>query len=156
MINNDILKRIRYTFDFDDRQMIDIFKLEDYDVSREMICDWLKKEEDENYKGIKDKELAIFLNGFITFNRGEKKGPKPAPEVSLTNNMILRKLKIALNLQSEDIIKLLASKGKKISKHELSAFFRNPNHEKYKYLNDQYLRNFLNALQTKFRKKEKV
>ncbi|MGI9526727.1 MAG: DUF1456 family protein [Weeksellaceae bacterium] len=152
MTNNDILKRIRYTFDYTDQDMMRIFKLVDHEVKRELVCDWLKKEEDETYLDITDKELATFLNGFIIEHRGRKEGPQPEAEESLTNNMILKKLKIALNLQSEEIIALLASKGKSISKHELSAFFRNPEHAKYKYLNDQYLRNFLHAMQTRYKK----
>ncbi|MXV38315.1 DUF1456 family protein [Flavobacteriaceae bacterium Ap0902] len=152
MTNNDILKRIRYTFDYTDQDMMRIFKLVDHEVNRELVCDWLKKEEVETYTDITDKELATFLNGFIIEHRGRKDGPQPEAESSLSNNMILRKLKIALNLQSEEIIALLASKGKSISKHELSAFFRNPDHAKYKHLNDQYLRNFLHAMQTKYKK----
>lgn len=155
MTNNDILKRLRYTFDLTDTDMIRLFQLSDYNVNREIVCDWLKNDEDDTYQDISDNELALFLNGFIIEKRGRREGAIPEAEESLTNNMILRKLKIALNLQSDDIIELLASKGKKISPHELSAFFRKPAHSKYKHLNDQYLRNFLHALQTTFKKIDK-
>jgi uncharacterized protein YehS (DUF1456 family) len=67
----------------------------------------------------------------------------------LTNNNILRKLKIALNLKSEDILELFALIDKKVSKPELSSFFRNPDHSSFRPLLDQYLRNFLTALQLK-------
>src|SRR5680860_266679 len=118
MNNNDILRRIRYLFDFSDREMMALFKLAEYDVGRADVCDWLKKEDDPLFKKITDKELAIFLNGLIIEKRGKREGPLPKPEDPLDNNMILRKLKIALDLKSDDILGLFASIDKKISKHE--------------------------------------
>lgn len=100
---------------------------------------------------ITDKELATFLNGLIIDKRGKREGPLPEAEDPLSNNMILKKLKIALNLKSDDILEMLASIDKKISKHELSAFFRNPDHKSYRDFLDQYLRHFLNALQKKYK-----
>jgi uncharacterized protein YehS (DUF1456 family) len=101
-------------------------------------------------KKITDKELAIFLNGLIIEKRGKREGPQPEPEDPLTNNMILRKLKIALDLKTDDILDLFALIDKKISKHELSAFFRHPDNKSYRDCMDQYLRDFFNALQTKY------
>lgn len=149
MSNNDILRRIRYLFDFSDLEIIELFKLANHNVERAQVCNWLKKEEDPLLIELTDRELAIFLNGLIIEKRGKREGPLPQPEDFLSNNMILQKLKIALNLKTEDILDLFALIDKKISKHELSAFFRNPNHSSYRPFMDQYLRNFLTALQTK-------
>ena len=151
MTNNDILRRVRYTFDFSDSKMIALFKLVNYDVSRADLSDWLKREDDPLLIEITDKELATFLNGLIIEKRGKREGPLPEAEDPLSNNMILKKLKIALNLKSDDILDMLASIDKKISKHELSAFFRNPDHKSYRDFLDQYLRHFLNALQKKYK-----
>ena len=107
MTNNDILRRIRYAFDFNDKKMMKIFALADYDASREEISNWLKKEDDEAHVGIYDKYLAIFLNGLINLNRGKREGEQPKPEKTLNNNLILRKLKIALTLTDEDIVEYL-------------------------------------------------
>ena len=153
MTNNDILRRIRYLFDFSDLKMITLFKLANYDVSKADLSDWLKKEDDPLLIEITDKELAVFLNGLIIEKRGKREGPLPEAEDHLSNNMILKKLKIALDLKSDDILDLLASIDKKISKHELSAFFRNPDHKSYRDFLDQYLRYFLNALQKKYKPK---
>ena len=153
MTNNDIIRRIRYLFDFSDLKMIALFKLANYDVQKAEVCDWLRKEDDPLFIGIADKELAIFLNGLIIEKRGKREGPQPEPEDPLSNNMILRKLKIALDLKTDDILDLFALTDKKISKHELSAFFRRPDHRSYRPCMDQYLRNFLNALQTQYKNK---
>jgi len=153
MINNDILRRIRYLFDFSDLKMIALFKLANYDVEKKDVSGWLKKEDDPLLVEITDKELAIFLNGLIIEKRGKREGPQPEPEDRLNNNMILRKLKIAMDLKTDDILDLFALIDKKIGKHELSAFFRNSDHKSYRPFKDQYLRNFLNALQTKYKVK---
>jgi len=152
MTNNDILRRIRYLFDYSDLKMIALFKLANHDVERKDVSGWLKKEEDPLLVEMTDKELAIFLDGLIIEKRGKREGPQREPENRLSNNMILRKLKIALDLKTDDILDLFALIGKKVSKSELSAFFRNSDHQSYQPFKDQYLRNFFNALQTKHKR----
>ena len=152
MTNNDILRRIRYTFDFNDSTMMAIFKSAEYPASREEISDWLKKEDDEAYKNCSDKHLAIFLNGLINEKRGKREGMQPSPEKKLTNNIILTKLKIALNFQAEDMLQTLELAGFTFSKHELSALFRKKGHKHYRECKDQILRNFLHGMQLKYRK----
>lgn len=154
MDNNNVLQRLRYTFDLSDDQMIEIFGLVEVAVTRAEISDWLKKEEDPEFKKLHDKPLATFLNGFIALKRGKREGEPPKPEKKLTNNLILRKLKIALNLQSEDILAILELADFKLSKHELSAFFRKPGQNQYRICKDQVLRNFLMGLQLKHRPKD--
>jgi uncharacterized protein YehS (DUF1456 family) len=151
MTNNDILRRMRYIFDYSDVKMVEIFGVADYAVTREQISDWLKKEDDPAYKKCSDTQLAIFLNGLIIDRRGKKEGSKPEPEKRLTNNIIFMKLKIALNLKAEDIIEIMALANFRISKSELSAFFRKSDHRHYRDCQDQILRNFLQGLQLKYR-----
>ena len=151
MTNNDILRRLRYTFDFNDSKMIAVFGMADHQVTREQISDWLKKDDDPAYQVCNDTLLAIFLNGLINDKRGKKEGLQPEPEKRLTNNIIFMKLKIALNLKAEDVLEVLGLVDFRISKHELSAFFRKPGHKHYRNCQDQILRNFLNGLQIKYR-----
>ena len=151
MTNNDVLRRIRYTFDFDDSKMISIFGSADHEVTRGQISDWLKKEGDPEGKKCSDTELAIFLNGLINDKRGKKDGPQPEPEKNLTNNIIFMKLKIALDLKAEDVLKIMNLANIQISKHELSAFFRRSDHKHFRECKDQVLRNFLKGMQIKYR-----
>ena len=152
MTNNDVLRRIRYTFKFDDFKMISIFDLAEYPVPRGLINDWLKKDDDPNFQECSDTHLAIFLNGFINERRGKKEGAQPKPETQLTNNIIFRKLKIALNLKSEDILVIIHTANLRISKHELSALFRKPDHKHYRECKDQILRKFLTGVQNRYHK----
>ncbi|MBU3914807.1 DUF1456 family protein [bacterium] len=151
MINNDVLRRIRYTFDFNDSKMIAIFGLADSLVTREQISDWLKKDDDPAYQTCDDTQLARFLNGLIIEKRGKKEGTQPVPEKLLNNNIIFRKLRIALDLKAEDILEIMMLADLRISKHELSAFFRKPDHRQYRECGDQVLRKFLTGIQLKYR-----
>lgn len=151
MNNNDVLRRIRYAFDFNDSKMMALFALADLPATREQISAWMKKDDDPDFQSCSDSELAIFLNGLIIDRRGKKEGPLPAPEKRLSNNVIFRKLKIALDLQAEDILEILDSVDVQLSKHELSAFFRKPDHKHYRECKDQVLRNFIHGVQLKYR-----
>jgi uncharacterized protein YehS (DUF1456 family) len=149
--NNDVLRRLRYIFDFSDSRMIAIFGQVECAVTRAEISDWLKKDDDPAFVPCSDRLLASFLNGLIVEFRGKQEGTLPVPELRLNNNIILRKLKIALNLRAEDILAVLAESDVKISKHELSAFFRKPGTSHYRVCQDQLLRKFLHGLQIKSR-----
>ena len=149
MINNDVLRRLRYTFDIDDATMMKLASSADNKVTRAEISEWLKKDDDPEQKKCHDEAMAIFLNNYIDLKRGKRDGPARPPEKRLTNNLIFMKLKIALNLQAEDVLKILALANFKLSKHELSAFFRKPEHKHYRECKDQILRNFLQGLQFK-------
>jgi uncharacterized protein YehS (DUF1456 family) len=150
MKNNDILRRLRYTFDITDSKMMSLFASGGEEVTREQVSDWLKKEEDPDFKSLHDVKLAVFLNGFINDRRGKKEGEQPKPEKNLNNNIIFRKLKIALNLKEEDILDIFGLVGMKVSKHEISAFFRSPEQSQYRQCKDQILRNFIQGLQLKY------
>ena len=155
MTNNDILRRIRYTFDFSDPKMIEIFGHTNRTVTREDINAWLKKEDEPDVIECSDEDMSTFLNGLIIERRGKKEGEQPKPEKRINNNIIFRKLKIALDLKAEDILEILALAEVEISKHELSAFFRKQGHKNYRGCNDQILRNFLKGVQLKYRESEK-
>ena len=151
MNQNDILRRIRYTFDLNDSKMISIFDQAGHQVTRAQVSGWLKSDDDPACQKCSDKQLAFFLNGLINDKRGKRDGPQLEPETSLSNNAVFMKLKIALNLKADDVIKILFLAGLKISKHELSAFSRRPGHKHYRECKNQMLRNFLKGLQLQYR-----
>ena len=171
MNNNDILIRIRYALNLKDGQMVKIFKLGGVEVTEEEVKKMLTKVKEEF--GFQDadsnetlpcnnKMLDAFLNGLITFKRGpqEKKSGQPENPVSITrrnniNNIVLKKLKIALSLTSEEDIDILGLAGVKISKGELSAVLRKEGHKNYKECGDRYLRNFLKGLAIQYRTTQK-
>ncbi|MFQ9521626.1 MAG: DUF1456 family protein [Turicibacter sp.] len=171
MNNNDILIRIRYALNLKDGQMVKIFKLGGVEVTEEEVKKMLTKVKEEF--GFQDadsnetlpcnnKMLDAFLNGLITFKRGpqEKKSGQPENPVSITrrnniNNIVLKKLKIALSLTSEEVIDILGLAGVKISKGELSAVLRKEGRKNYKECGDRYLRNYLKGLAIQYRTTQK-
>ena len=72
------------------------------------VSDFLKKDDDPAYQKCSDGVMAIYLNGLINVRRGKRDGPQPEPETEMTNNIVFKKLKIALNLKAEDTIEILA------------------------------------------------
>lgn len=153
MTHNDVLRKLRYTFDYTDQQMINLFAAGGKIVTRAEVSNWLKKDDHEEYKSLQDIDLAIFLNGFIIDKRGKKDDSIPVPEKTLNNNIVLRKIKIALNLTDDAIIEVFDQATFKVSKTELSALFRKPDHKHYRPCKDQFLRNFLMGLQLKMKGK---
>lgn len=151
MTNNDVLRKVRFIFDFNDEKMIKLFALGGVVVSRSEVSDWLKQDDHENFKECEDVSLASFLNGLIVDKRGAKDGAEVQAETRLTNNQVFAKLKIALNLKAEDILELIELANFKISRHELSAFFRRPTHKHYRECKNQIIRQFLQGLQLRYR-----
>ncbi|TVP14208.1 DUF1456 family protein [Shewanella sp. KCT] len=154
MINNDILRRLRFVFDYKNAKMIKIFAKVKHEMSQDVLLNMLKKEAEEGYKPCNDKTLCLFLDGLIIEKRGLRDGAEiPTPVSQLNNNLIFKKLRIALEMREEDIIETLALADFKMSSSELGALFRKPGHKHFKECGDQVLRNFLMGLSIKYRGK---
>lgn len=150
MENNYIFYKLRKTFQWDEEKIGDLFKSVEYTVSPLDIFAWMKQEQYEGYKEMPDEPLAALLNGFIIDLRGKKDGELPAIESKLNNNIIFRKLRIALSLKDDDIIEIMKLADMRIGKAELGAFFRDPRHSHYRPCKDQFLRNFIRGLHFKY------
>ena len=150
MTNNDFLRRLRYALNIKDNVMVQIFKKGNITVTREDVLDYLKKDIDEGFKKLSNNDLIAFLDGLIIQKRGEKEDGTPVPQVKVTknnlNNILLRKLRIALSFKSYDMIKIFKLGGIEISEGELSALFRSEDHKNYKECGDKYIRVFLKGL----------
>lgn len=154
MTNNDILRRLRYALDIKDSTMIEIFKLSGHEISRSDLIDLLKKEEEEGYVDCSDEVMELFLDGLVIHKRGKREeipGRVEKRDSPLTNNSILKKLRIALKFRENDMLSTLKLAGMSLSRSELSALFRKEGQRHYKECGDQILRNFLKGLTTRFR-----
>ena len=147
MTKNDILRRIISAFNLNATKVIEIFALGGLEVTRDQVIAWIKDDTDPQFQQCSDPQLASFLNGFIVNRRGKKDGAQPTPEQKLTNNVVFHKLRIALDLQAEDILEILELSDIEISKHELSAFFRKPGNKHFRECKDNILLGFLNGAQ---------
>ncbi|WP_022819040.1 DUF1456 family protein [Fusobacterium russii] len=151
MTNNDFLRRLRYALNIRDNTMIEIFKLGNKKVSREEVINFLKKDFEDGYTKLSNQDLNLFLDGLIVKRRGKKEdNSSNQVEVKITknnlNNILLRKLRIALELKSYDMIEIFKLGGVEISDGELSALFRKEDHKNYRECGDKYIRVFLKGL----------
>ncbi|HQW82038.1 MAG TPA: DUF1456 family protein [Pseudomonadota bacterium] len=149
MINNDVLRSIRYMLDLSDTMVIDIAKQANADLvlDRTQIQSFLKKEDEPGFAECSDVVLAHFLDGLVIHRRGPAPGKPARPvEKRMTNNIVLKKLRVAFELQDADMHQAFEEVGFPVSKPELSAFFRQADHRNYRACGDQILRNFLKGL----------
>lgn len=152
MTNNDIFRRLRYALDFSNPTLIELFKLSGEELKQADILALLKKEDDEGFEPLTDALMEAFLDGLIALRRGKREDAAPArTSAGLSNNDILKKIRIALELKEADMLAVFKLAGFPTSKSELSALFRTKGHDNYKECGDQLLRNFLKGLTLKYR-----
>jgi len=163
MDNNDILIRLRYALEIKNKEMAEIFKLGGVEVTVPEVIQILTKSDDDYEDDYQIKcnnnMFDSFLNGFIIFKRGiqePKPGQSPTPEPvspksANVNNLLLKKVKIALSLTTEDMLEIFELAGIRVSKGELSALLRKEGHKNYKECGDKFARNFLKGLAIKYR-----
>ena len=149
MTYNDILRRFRYAVDLSDSVILEAFKLKNYTVSPEQLSRYFMRETETGYQELSAELMDAFLDGLIIYTRGKQDNvtaSSPRPQVPLNNNVILKKIRIALELREDDMLNLLDVAQFSLSRSELSALFRKKGHKNYKECGDQLLRNFINGL----------
>lgn len=165
MNNNDLLLRLRYALDIKDSDIVEAFQLGGVEISREEERALLTKvyEQDKEKapfeknvyeKMLNNQAFDAFLNGFILLKRGQPKNPALQPqsgEIKHINNVLLKKVKIALSLTSEDLLDIFAEAEVYPSKGELGAILRKEGHRNFKPCGDKYARNFLKGLALYYR-----
>lgn len=151
MINNDILRSVRHMLKISELKLVEIIALAHGEVSPEQIHAYLKKEEEEGFLECPQNVMSRFLNGLIYFRRGKDEKRPPLALDLPTNNVVLKKLRVAFELKDTDILEAMKLAGIYITKSELNALFRKEGHPNYRECGDQFLRNFLKGLTIKVR-----
>lgn len=154
MINNDVLRSIRYMLDLGDQKVAEIVRLADpgFELAREDVHAFLLRDEEPGYVACDDAALAHFLDGLIVYRRGRDESLPPRPvEQRISNNVVLKKLRVAFELKDADLHEIFVAAGFPVSKPELSALFRLPTHKNFRRCGDQMLRNFLKGLTLRVR-----
>ena len=147
MNTNDTLYKIQKALSLSADDMIKAYELESYKMTQEHLDSLLKKRQDKGYKLCSYEELGVFLDGLVTL----KRGPSPKKEnaddvVELTNNLILKKLRIALELKEPETEIIFGLGEAELSKQELKSLFRKEGHKNFKECSDALLNAFLDGL----------
>jgi uncharacterized protein YehS (DUF1456 family) len=154
MINNDVLRSIRYMLDLSDNRVVEIARLADpaFAIDKDDVHAVLLKEDEPGYAVCSDDVLAHVLDGLIVHRRGrDERLPLRPVERRISNNVVLKKLRVAFELKDVDMHQVFADAGFPVSKPELSALFRQPGHGNFRPCGDQLLRNFLKGLTLRVR-----
>ena len=146
MTNNDVLRSVRHMLDISDSKIMEIMKLGGGQSTLLEVIAYLRSEDQEEYQECPHNLMDRFLNGLIYFKRGrDESRPPPSPELP-TNNVVLKKLRVAFSLKDDDVVTILKSVGFTISKAEVGALCRRPDQRNFRVCGDQVLRLFLKGL----------
>ncbi|MGX7051097.1 YehS family protein [Leuconostoc palmae] len=161
MNNNDIIIRLRYALNIKNDDMIKVFSLGGITLNEQDLHSILTKQKDDEKRDSKVSMIMLesFMNGLIISQRGQKIGAdlKPiAPTFDMKkeediNNVVMKKIKIAMSYTSDDYLEFMRKAGIKVSSSELSAVMRRPDHRNYKPAGDRYLRNILKGMAIVYR-----
>lgn len=147
MINNDVIRSVRYVLDITNEKVVKLVALGGGTITREALVPFLRREDELGFVLCPDQLMAQFLDGLILFRRGKNESrPLQPTETPITNNVVLKKLRVAFELKDTDILEIIKKSGQEISKTELGAFFRRPDHRNYRECGDQFLRKLLKGL----------
>jgi len=152
MTNNDVLRMVRYALELHNPAVLELFALSSVPLQLVDLDAMLRNDDDPGYVAMSDERLGSMLDGLVVKHRGKREPAAGetrqanAPQPALTNNRILRALRIALELKDTDVLAILEKGGLVVSKAELAALFRREGHRNYQPCGDQILRNFLRGL----------
>lgn len=154
MINNDVLRSVRYMLDLTDSQIVELARLPnpDFAIERPDVQAFLKKDVEPGFRECENSVLAHFLDGLVIHYRGRDEAVPARPvEKHVSNNVVLKKLRVAFEMKDVDMHETFEAAGFPLSKPELSALFRQPGHKNFRLCGDQILRNFLKGLTLRIR-----
>lgn len=152
MINNDVLRSVRFMLKVGDSTLAEIIKLGGGSIAPMQVAAFLKREDEPGFVLCDAKTMGQFLDGLIIHRRGPApEGKTQVIEKHVTNNTVLKKLRVAFELKEDDLVEMIKSVGFEISRPELSALFRKPDHKNFRPCGDQFLRAFLKALTARVR-----
>lgn len=144
---NEILYRIKKALNLSTEEMIKAYTLEDYKMEASHLESLLKRRLDDGFKLASYEELGVFLDGLVTLKRGPS--PKKTNDdeaVELTNNLILKKLRIALELKEAEAEIIFGLGDVELSKQQMASLFRKEGHKNFKECSDELLMAFLDGL----------
>ena len=144
---NDILFKIKTALSLDNKSIIEAYALVNYEMSEEYLVNILKKHQDKGYEEATYEELGLFLDGLVILKRGPSdKVPTEDDVVELTNNLILKKIRVAMELKEAELVILFALAEVTLTKRQIGSLFRKEGTKNFKACSDELLMAFLDGL----------
>lgn len=150
MDTNDLNRRLRYSLQLDDADAARLITLGGEEASLDELAAWRLKEDHPGFQVCPDHMVSALLAGLILEHRGPPaEGQPPVHDRSaatLDNNTVIKRIKTALSMRSEDIRACISSGGGSVSKGEVSSLLRRSDARNFRRCGDQMLRRFLSGL----------
>lgn len=144
---NEVLYRIQKALHLSLDDMLETYRLENYEITRTYLESLLKRRQDNDFMLCSYEELGVFLDGLVTLKRGPSPTKNNSEEtVELTNNLILKKLRIALELKEAETEIIFGLADIELTKQQLASLFRKEGHKNFKACSDELLMSFLEGL----------
>jgi len=144
---NEILYRIQKALNLTLVDMAQAYTLVNHEMEAAHLEALLKRRLDKGFELCSYEELGVFLDGLVTLKRGPSTKKKDENEVvELTNNLILKKLRIALELKEAETEIIFGLAEVELSKQQLASLFRKESHKNFKPCSDELLMSFLEGL----------
>ena len=128
-------------------ELIEAYSLVDYSMKNERLENILKRRQDQGYEEANYEELGIFLDGLVLLKRGASDRVSTIEEaVALSNNLIMKKLRVALELKEAELVIVFALAEITLTKRQIGALFRKEGTKNFKYASDELLMAFIEGL----------
>ncbi|CAA6800147.1 MAG: Unknown protein [uncultured Sulfurovum sp.] len=147
MQTNDILFKLKTALSLENEQIIEAYKLADFEMTEERLVSIMKRRQDKGFEEATFEELGVFLDGLVLLKRGPS--DKVANEddvVELTNNLILKKVRVAMELKEPELVILFALAEVTLTKRQIGSLFRKEGTKNFKACSDELLNAFLEGL----------
>ncbi|KIM06803.1 MAG: hypothetical protein KU38_11960 [Sulfurovum sp. FS08-3] len=146
MRTNKILERITKALYLNVNDIAHIYELAHYPKTKDEIRALLQDERSKKFQEATYEDLGLFLDGLIIKKRGEMSNSLEE-ELALDNNLILKKLRVALNLKTHELVMIFALNDMTLSPSQINALFRKEGHKNYRLCSDKMLFDFLAGLE---------
>ncbi len=146
MRTNKILNGITKALYLNVNDIAHIYELAHYPKTKDEIRALLQDERSKKFQEATYEDLGLFLDGLIIKKRGEMSNSLEE-ELALDNNLILKKLRVALNLKTHELVMIFALNDTTLSPSQINALFRKEGHKNYRLCSDKMLFDFLSGLE---------
>ena len=147
MQTNDILFKITKALSLDTKQTIEAYELADFEMTEERLSSILKRRQDDGFEQVTFEELGTFLDGLVLLKRGPSEKEVNKDEVvELTNNLILKKIRVAMELKEAEMLILFGLAEVALTKRQIGSLFRKEGGKNFKVCSDELLMAFLDGL----------
>jgi len=144
---NDILFKLKTALSIDNESLIKAYALAEYEMKEERLNSILKRRQDKGYEDATYEELGVFLDGLVLLKRGPSdKVANDDEVVALTNNLILKKVRVAMELKEPELVILFALAEVSLTKRQIGSLFRKEGGKNFKECSDELLIKFLEGL----------